>query len=60
MYANEDQLMDESACGSAGVSRLFLLQTCIVLAVSVQVGLSSPRSEHAMFAILFCQFKIKV
>lgn len=46
MYANEDQLMDESACGSAGVSRSFLLQTCIVLAVSVQVGLSSPRSEH--------------
>lgn len=35
MYVNEDQ-MDKSACGSADVSRSFLLQTCIVLAVSVQ------------------------
>lgn len=59
MYANEDQLMDESAGGSAGVSRSFLLQTCI-LAVSVQVGLSSPGPEDPLSAILFCQFKIKL
>lgn len=59
-YVNEDQLMDKSTCGSADGSRSFLLKTCIILAVSVQVGLSLTRSEHLIVAVQFCQFKIKV